>query len=154
MHRLSRLVIALCVLIATSGLGFGAENGLNRRFSPYPVAETVDRLEAAIRQAGNTVFARIDHAAGARGAGLEMAPTVVIIFGNPKAGTPLMKAAPSLAIDLPQKFLVWQNSEGKTEVAWNSLPYLAVRHGLADPQNALAGADKFLDALTTGALGP
>ena len=95
--------------------------------SQYPVPETVDRLAAAVRMAGNTIFARIDHAANAAEAGLAMPPTQVLVFGNGKAGTPLMLAAPPLALDLPLRFLVWQSGDGTTRVAWNDPLYYAAR---------------------------
>jgi uncharacterized protein (DUF302 family) len=115
--------------------------------SRFPVPETVDRLAAAVRTAGNTIFARIDHAANAAEAGLSMPPTQVLVFGNGKAGTPLMLAAPPLALDLPLRFLVWQADDGSTRVAWNDPLYFAARfaalHGhepqLVAMRRALAG---------------
>ena len=84
-----------------------AAEGLVRIASPFTVAETLDRLAAAVREHGGTVFARIDHAAAAADVGLAMRPTQVLVFGNPKVGTPVMQAAPTLAIDLPFKALGW-----------------------------------------------
>jgi len=93
--------------------------------------ETMDRLEAAIRAKGMTVFARIDHAAGAREAGLSLRPTQVLIFGNAVAGTPLMQVAQTIGIDLPLKALVWQDDAGATFISYNDPAWLAARHGVA-----------------------
>jgi uncharacterized protein (DUF302 family) len=105
-------------------------SGLVSRESPYPVPETVGRIESALGAKGVKVFARIDHSGEAKAAGLELRPTEVLIFGNPKAGTPLMQAAPTIAIDLPLKVLVWQDDQGQVHVAWNGPDYLTQRHGL------------------------
>src|SRR3984893_9822527 len=108
--------------------------------SPLPVVETVDRLAAAARMAGNTIFARIDHAANATAAGLTMPPTQVLIFGNGAAGTPLMLASPLVALDLPLRFLVWQ-ADGETRVSWSDPLYYAARYALKghEPQLAAMG---------------
>src|SRR6267143_6428096 len=92
--------------------------------------ETMDRLEAAIRAQGMKVFARIDHAAGASEAGLELRPTEVIIFGNARGGTPLMQSAQTIGIDLPLKALVWQDASGNTWLSYNDPSWLVQRHGL------------------------
>jgi uncharacterized protein (DUF302 family) len=91
----------------------------------------MDRLEAAVTTRGMTIFARIDHAAGARDAGLSLRPTELLIFGNAKAGTPLMQAAQSIGIDLPLKALVWQDASGDTWISYNDPSWLANRHALA-----------------------
>ena len=94
------------------------------------VVETADRLESLLRTKGAKVFARIDQAAAAKAAGLTMRPMVLLIFGDPKAGTPLMNRYPSLAIDLPLKALVWESAEGKVWLSYNSPEFLRQRHGL------------------------
>ncbi|HEY4442122.1 MAG TPA: DUF302 domain-containing protein [Candidatus Elarobacter sp.] len=104
--------------------------GLLTATSRYPVAETIDRLAAAVKMAGNTIFARIDHAANAAEAGLTLPPTQVLIFGNANAGTPLMRAAPPVGIDLPLRYLVWQAADGTTRVAWTDPLYFAARYNL------------------------
>jgi uncharacterized protein (DUF302 family) len=106
------------------------DNGLIKLNSPYSVAETMERIEAALRAAGIMTFARVDHSGEAEKAGLKMRPTQVLIFGSPKAGTPLMVAAPSLAIDLPLKALVAEDADGKVSVTYNSPEYLMNRHGV------------------------
>ena len=117
------------------------ENGLVLVRSRYSVDETVRRLEAAFAEKGLQVFAVIDHSGEAEKAGLNMRPTKVLIFGSPKGGTPLMVAAPSLAIDLPMKALVAQDVEGEVWVTYNSPEYLQERHGVpAELIKNLAGA--------------
>jgi len=107
-------------------------DGLVNLASPYPVAETLDRLEAILHAKGATVFARIDHAAAAAEVGLSMRPTQVLIFGNPRIGTPVMQAAPTVAIDLPFKALAWEDDAGQVRLSYNSAAYLARRHGIAE----------------------
>jgi uncharacterized protein (DUF302 family) len=105
-----------------------AGNGLLQVASPYTVDETVDRLKSVLAQRGVQVFALIDHSGEAEKVGLKMRPTKLLIFGNPKGGTPLMVAAPTLAIDLPLKALVWEDEGGKVWVTHNSPEYLQQRH--------------------------
>ena len=109
--------------------------------SAHGATETVERLKTLLAQKGIEVFAHVDHAAAARKVGLSLRPTQVLIFGNPKAGTPLMIAAPSLAIDLPLKVLVAADTEGKVSVRYNDPEYLRERHGVpAELMKNLAGA--------------
>lgn len=118
-----------------------AGNGLVMVQSKRSVGETVIRLEAAFRDKGMQVFAVIDHSGEAEKVGLKMRPTKVIIFGSPKGGTPLMVAAPSLAIDLPLKALVAEGADGKVSVMYNDPEYLRERHGVpVDLIKNLAGA--------------
>jgi len=117
------------------------DNGLIQITSRYPFDETVRRLQSAFEEKMLKVFAVIDHSGEAEKAGLEMHPTKVLIFGNPKGGTPLMVAAPSLAIDLPLKALVAEGADGKVSVTYNSPEYLQQRHGFPpDLIKNLAGA--------------
>jgi uncharacterized protein (DUF302 family) len=104
--------------------------------SNHSVEQTVERLKEILRSKGVTLFALIDHSGEAEKVGMKMLPTKLLIFGNPKAGTPLMQAAPSSAIDLPLKILVWEDKQGKTWVSYNSPEYLAERHSL--PQELIA----------------
>jgi len=98
--------------------------------SRYSVPETLARLQSILKEKGVTVFALIDHSGEATKVGLEMRPTQLLIFGSPKAGTPLMVAAPSVAIDLPLKALAWQDTEGKVWLSYNAPEYLQQRHGI------------------------
>ena len=98
--------------------------------SNYSVSETADRLENLLKTKGIKIFVRIDQAEEARQAGLSMPETQLLVFGDPKAGTPLMVKYPSLALDLPLKALVWQSADGKVWLSYNSPEYLQQRHGL------------------------
>jgi uncharacterized protein (DUF302 family) len=94
--------------------------------------ETLQRLEAAVTRHGMTIFARIDHGAAAEEVGMELKPTVVVLFGNPRAGTPTMRAERTLAIDLPLRMLIWQDDKGATWLAYNDAAWLFRRHGIAN----------------------
>ena len=111
-----------------------AIDGLTILASRLGPAETAARLEAQIAAHGLTLFARIDHAAGAAEAGLELRPTLLLIFGNAKGGTPLMQAAQTIGIDLPLKFLVWQDEAGTTRIAYNRPAWTGARHGVDNPK--------------------
>jgi len=119
----------------------GQGSGLVQVASRYSLDETVRRLSAAFAEKGLQVFAVIDHSGEAEKAGLKMLPTKVLIFGSPKGGTPLMMAAPSLAIDLPLKALVAEDGDGKVSVTYNDPQYLKERHGVPEELiKNLAGA--------------
>ena len=105
--------------------------GIIDKLSHHSVEETVDRLKGILQSKGVALFAMIDHSGEAQKVGMKMPPTKLLIFGSPKAGTPLMLAAPSVAIDLPLKILVWEDAQGKVWVSYNSLEYLQERHGIA-----------------------
>jgi uncharacterized protein (DUF302 family) len=109
-----------------------SENGLVNVASDHPVPETIDRLESLAKSKGLTVFARIDFSGDAAKVDLEMRPTQMLIFGSPKAGTPLMLATPSIAIDLPLKALAWQDAGGSVWLSYNSPDYLKRRHGVPE----------------------
>lgn len=104
------------------------DNGLTRIASTHSVDDTVAKIEAILHEKNITIFTVIDHSGEAKLAGLEMHPTKVVIFGNPKGGTPLMLAAPTTAIDLPLKLLVSEDGEGKVWITWNTPQYLQERH--------------------------
>src|SRR6476659_176946 len=105
-----------------------AKDGLIHTASSFPVEETMRRLEEILQNKNMTIFARVDHSGEAAKVGMEMRPTKLLIFGNPRGGTPLMLAAPSIAIDLPLKILVWEDAQGKVLVTYNSPAYLQKRH--------------------------
>jgi len=107
-------------------------NGIVDTLSNHSVDQTVERLKGILLSKGVTLFALIDHSGEAEKIGMEMLPTKLLIFGSPKGGTPLMLAAPSSAIDLPLKILVWEDANQKVWISDNSLAYLKERHGLAD----------------------
>ena len=130
-----------------------SDDGLITLASNHPVKATMDRLEAALRDKGITLFARIDHAAGAASVDMPLRPTELIIFGNPKAGTPLMQARQSIGIDLPLKMLGWQDAAGKVWLACYDPVWLARRHGLeGKAEAAIAGLAKALAMLAAGAV--
>jgi uncharacterized protein (DUF302 family) len=121
-----------------------SDNGLITIPSAHSVKDTIDRVEAIAKSKGLTVFARVDHAAGANEVGMPLAPTLLLIFGNAKGGTPLMQAKQQAGIDLPLKVLAWQDRAGKTWLSYNDPHWIAQRHGL-DPSvdqtvTALSGA--------------
>ena len=105
-------------------------NGIVDVSTSLSVEETVERLRSILAAKGVTLFALVDHSGEAEKAGMEMNPTKLLIFGSPKAGTPVMLAAPTSAIDLPLKILVWQDNDGKVTISYNSPEYLAQRHGI------------------------
>lgn len=115
-----------------------AVEGLVTRASRDGPPETLRRLEAAIVSRGMTVFAHVDHAAGAMSAGLALRPTDLVIFGSAKAGTPLMAESQTIGIDLPLKILIWQDAAGQTFVAYNDPAWLVSRHALGEPAGAIA----------------
>jgi uncharacterized protein (DUF302 family) len=106
------------------------DNGIVSIASNHTVDATVEKLEALLQNKGVKLFALIDHSGEAERAGMQMRPTKLLIFGSPKAGTPLMIAAPSIALDLPLKILVWEDARGKVQVSYNSVSWLQARHQL------------------------
>ena len=111
------------------------DNGIIDKASNHSVEQTVDRLKNLLQSKGITLFALVDHSGEAEKVGMKMPPTKLLIFGDPKAGTPLMLAAPSSAIDLPLKILIREDAQGKVWLSYNSSEYLQMRHGL--PQELL-----------------
>src|SRR6266576_5605989 len=109
-----------------------SDSGIIDERSQHSVEQTVERLTALLHAKGVTLFALVDHSEEAAKVGMKMPPTKLVIFGNPKAGTPLMLAAPSVAIDLPLKILVWEDALGKVWLSYNSTAYLQQRHGLPE----------------------
>ena len=132
-----------------------AADGLLTVASAYGPKDTMDRLEAVVKAKGLTVFARIDHAAGAESVGLPLPPTAVLVFGNARGGTPLMQAAQTIGIDLPLKALVWQDAAGKTLLSYNDPGWIAKRHGLGHEVEARVGAlSTVLSGLAKAATSP
>ena len=129
-HYSFAFTFALAGLLALSAQSFAAD-GLISVKSAYSAKDTMMRVEDVVKQRGLTVFARIDHAAGAAKIGKTLRPTELLIFGNPQGGTPLMECAQSAGIDLPLKALVWEDSAGQVWVGYNEPAYLARRHEAA-----------------------
>src|SRR5436190_20897686 len=119
--------------------------------SQFNPKETMDRLEAEIRARGMTVFARIDHAAGAAEVGLNLRPTELIIFGNARGGTPLMQSAQTIGIDLPLKALVWQAAAGKTWISYDEPKWIAQRHGVTHAEPIVNKLADLLSAISARA---
>jgi uncharacterized protein (DUF302 family) len=113
-----------------------SDNGIVRIPSRHPVAETIERLQALLKERGILIFAHIDFSGDAARAGLSMRPEQMVIFGNPKAGTPLMQESPASGLDLPLKALVFEDGDGKTWIVYNDPEYIVRRHGLRAPLSA------------------
>lgn len=148
MKLMQTLTLAAFVLVTSAA---SAADGLIAAKSPYSAKETMDRLEGIVKQRGLTVFARIDHAAGATKVGKTLRPTEVLIFGNPQGGTPFMECAQSIGIDLPLKALVWEDASAQVWLGYNDPDYLAKRHDVPSCGVA-AGLRKTQAALTEAAV--
>lgn len=145
--------LSLVVLIILLGSPIShAADGLIQVESHYAPRTTMDRLEAAVLEKGMKVFVRVDHAAGAATVGKTLRPTELLVFGNPKGGTPFMECAQTLGIDLPLKALVWQDEDGKVWLGYNDPAYLARRHA-ADTCPVVSGMSKALAGLAAAATG-
>ena len=146
-------LLALAMLAITAApLARAADNGLVTQASRHSVQTTMDRFEAAAKKRGFTIVARVNHAAAAANAGFELRPTQLLIFGNPKGGTPIMVAAPTAGIDLPVKALVWEDAAGKVWLAYNSPAWLKSRHSMEGAEKPLGGMGKALAAMTADAV--
>ncbi|MGD9784400.1 MAG: DUF302 domain-containing protein [Hyphomicrobiaceae bacterium] len=147
------LLLAAAALSAASGGEPALAGDLVVKQSRHSVKETIDALAALLEKKGIAVAARVDHAAGARAAGLALPPTELLIFGNPKLGTPLMQANPEMGIDLPMKVLAWQDAAGNVKVAYTRPAALAGRHGVDGQDAVLQQMEKALSTLTDAAAG-
>jgi uncharacterized protein (DUF302 family) len=131
------------------------DHGLITVASSWSVGETIDRLQTVVTGVGLLVFARIDHAGNAARAGMELRPTELLIFGNPRGGTPLMQDRQTSGIDLPVKALAWQDAKGKVWLTYNDATWLADRHGLgAGSETAIRAIEAGLTQLVRQAVGP
>jgi uncharacterized protein (DUF302 family) len=154
--RFARTVIfVLIAMTSLSGESAMSADGLITLRSSFGPEETMKRLETEVRARGMTVFAHVDHAAGAATAGLQLRPTDLLIFGAAKGGTPLMQSVQTIGIDLPLKALVWQDEAGTTFLSYNDPTYLTYRHGVGDAGqpavDAMSGALKAIGAKATTA---
>ncbi len=129
-------------------------SGLVTKQSPRSVAATADKLESLLRAKGMTIFARVDHQQNAAGVNMTLRPTQVLIFGNPKVGTPLMQCAPSVAIDLPQKMLIHEDAAGRVWLSYNDPAYLKDRHNMTGCDSGLDKVASALAAISTAATAP
>lgn len=135
----------LTLTLITFSLSLYAADGMINVKSKHSVSQTADKLEKVLSSKGMTIFNRIKHSESAMKVGIEIVPTELIIFGNPKVGSPLMKCAPTVAIDLPQKALIWQDANQRVWISYNDPAHLKQRHNIK-------GCDKVLSKVT-GALG-
>lgn len=152
-YTIFSVLLALSMIILGPGQVY-AGDGLITLKSPHSVKATADKLENLLREKGQNIFARISHSDGAMNAGLKLKPTVLIIFGNPKGGTPLMNCNRTVAIDLPQKFLIWEDDSGQVWLAHNDMDYLAKRHGIKECATKIPFIKKALDNFAKGATKP
>jgi len=124
-----QILYTITALFLLASLAY-ADNGIISVKSSHEVKATADRLENVLKQKGMTVFIRINHAEGAQKVDKKLRPTELVIFGNPKVGTPLMQCSQSTAIDLPQKALIWEDEKGPVWLSYNDPNYLVERHGI------------------------
>ena len=150
MQKLFFSILAILLMVSTAT----ADNGLISVKSSHDVKVTADRLETILNQKGMKVFIRINHSAGAQKVGKELRPTELIIFGNPKVGTPLMQCSQSVAIDLPQKALIWQDDKGQAWLTYNDPNYLSQRHGLTGCAEVIKKVEKALSNFAQAATKP
>ncbi|CCQ74421.1 DUF302 domain-containing protein [Magnetospira sp. QH-2] len=125
-------ILALAAILLAASPVHAEGDGLIVKQSHFGVGKTLDRLGMALQRNGITIFARINHAAGARSVGMELAPVSVLIFGTPKMGTPLMQSNPAIGLDLPLKALAWQAADGTTSLAYTDPAWLAKRYSIAN----------------------
>jgi uncharacterized protein (DUF302 family) len=147
MHK----TIFALITLALAAMPAIAADGVIDVPSHYSVAETADRLENILKQNGMTVFNRLKHSEGAAKVGIELRDTQLIIFGNPKVGSPLMKCQQSVAIDLPQKALIWQDAQNKVWISYNAPRYLVQRHDISGCGEVVAKIEKALAGMTQAA---
>jgi uncharacterized protein (DUF302 family) len=149
-------ILSLALVLCFAGLAAAraGDDDLITKKSSHDVATTVDRLEKIVEAKGITVMARVDHAKNAQGVGMELRPTQLLIFGNPKLGTLLMQADQQIGLDLPMKVLVWEDSEGAVWLTYVDPADLAERYGIDDDSEVVKKLRKALDAFTTAAAKP
>lgn len=145
------IAIALLLLAFAVNGAIASDDDVIKKKSTHDVPTTVDRLEQIVTEKGVTVMARVDHAKNAESAGMELRPTQLLIFGNPKLGTTLMQANQQIGLDLPMKVLVWEDAEGQVWIAYVDPEELAERHGIDDDHEVVKKLAKALDAFTGAA---
>ncbi len=145
--------IAILTLVLSTAAA-GADDGLVKKLSAHSVQTTMNSLENLVRNKGLTVFAHIDHAAGATAVGEDMLPTELLLFGNPAIGTKLMTSQRTVGIDLPIKVLIWEEPDGKVWIAYNDPAYLAERHGIDDRDAVLEKMAAAVRGIVSAAASP
>ena len=150
MQKIFCSILAIFFIVTTAAAG----DGLISVKSSHDVKATADRLENILKQKGMTVFIRINHSEGAQKVDKELRPTELVVFGNPKVGTPLMQCNQSVAIDLPQKALIWQDGKGQVWLSYNDPNYLEQRHGLSGCAEVIKKVEKVLSNFAKAATMP
>ena len=145
-------LIVLSIMV-TMSLAY-ADNGLINVKSSHAVKVTADRLETALKEKGMTVFVRINHSEGAKKVGIDLPATELIIFGNPKVGSPLMNCNRTVGIDLPQKALIWEDENGQVWLSYNDPQYLAKRHDLVQCMQVIKKVENALSNFSKAATSP
>lgn len=143
-------ISALLVVLMLTVSAYAAEGMVDIK-SSFGVQETADRLERVLKEKGMTIFNRVKHSEAAQKIGVELRETELIIFGNPKVGSPLMKCQQSVAIDLPQKALIWKDGEGDTWISYNDPRYLEKRHNISNCEDVLSKIEKALAGIIKAA---
>ena len=150
MRQILFVFITTFLIVSTAAAG----DGLISVKSSHDVKVTADRLEDILNKKGMNVFIRINHAAGAKKIAKQLRPTELVVFGNPKVGTPLMQCNQSVGIDLPQKALIWQDDKGQVWLSYNDPNYLALRHGLSQCAEVIKKIEKALGNFAKAATMP
>ncbi|MEM0943966.1 MAG: DUF302 domain-containing protein [Pseudomonadota bacterium] len=153
MKRAKSLLAALSVALISATSALAGDGNMIMKESAHSVGVTIDRLAAAVEKAGAKVFIRVDHGAGAAGAGLELGPNQMLMFGRPKMGTPLMQASPSMGLDLPLRVVAFEDADGKVFVAYHDPAKMAKAHGVPTDHPTVLGVTGALDKLTNAATG-
>ncbi len=144
-------LILTSLLVLSIAIPVEAADGVVNVESAYTVIETADRMESILKEKGMTVINRINHSEGAGKVGIELRDTVLIIFGNPKVGSPLMKCQQSVAIDLPQKALIWEDDSDQVWISYNDPKYLAKRHNITGCEQVIAKIEMALAGIVKSA---
>jgi len=156
MMFLRHVIVSVIAVLLTAALPAFAVDGLITKPSAHSVNATIDRFEAAVKKRGFIVFARLDHAAAAQSVGLKMPHATVIVFGNPRLGTPIFIKTPTVAIDLPLKAMVWEDANGRVFLSYNSAEYLHgtiyVRHGAPSDKAVVAKLEGTLEVIADEAV--
>lgn len=142
-EKMKKCILSV-IFVCMSALPAIAANGIISVRSAFDVAETTDRLERILEEKGMTVFNRIHHSEGARGVGIELRDTQLLIFGNPKVGSPLIKCQQTAALDLPQKALIWKDDKGVVSISYNDPAYIQIRHAVSGCEDVFEKIDKAL----------
>jgi uncharacterized protein (DUF302 family) len=148
-HMKKIILTALSILLIA--IPVAAADGVVTIPSTFSVEETADRMENVLNKKGMTIFNRIKHSEGAANVGIELRKTELIIFGNPKVGSPLIKCQQSVAIDLPQKALIWEDADAKVWISYNDPGYLEKRHNISGCEEVISKIKKALDGITKSA---